>query len=122
MSRSVALATRMVGLAGATWGTVLLVRGPAVWSAVVGSPPSEMQRRVVQILAVRHLGQGLVQTVAPRHLQRLWVFVDLAHAASMVGLAVATPAERRPAAVTGGIAVASAIVTGLLTKARDRRR
>ena len=101
-------AARTVGLAGAGWGALLLLRGEMLWRAAAGRPPSEAERAVVAVLGARHLGQGLLQAAAPTRLQRLWLLTDLAHVASMVALAVADPPRRRPALVSGAVSAAAA--------------
>ncbi|SDT31816.1 hypothetical protein SAMN04488543_3707 [Friedmanniella luteola] len=92
------------------WGALLLARGDGLWRALTGRAPSASERGVVTVLAVRHLGQGLLQTLAPTRLPRLWRATDLAHAASMVALAAADPARRRPALLSGAVSLAAVAV------------
>ncbi|MCU1537672.1 MAG: hypothetical protein JWP82_2023, partial [Humibacillus sp.] len=57
--------SRLIGLAGAAWGAGLLVWGDDLWRAVERRSPSDAERRVTQVLGVRHLTQGLTQLAAP---------------------------------------------------------
>lgn len=111
---------RAVGLAGLAWGALLLGRGDQLWCGLTGRVPSTVEHRVLTVLGLRHVGQGLLQTAAPRELPRLWLLTDLAHLASMVALAGADPARRRPALVSGAVSLASAL--GLAESARTWRR
>lgn len=103
-------AGRLAGLGGGAWGALLLLRGATLWRVAAGRAPSEAERTVIAVLGARHLGQGLLQTAAPARLARLWLLTDLAHAASMAALAVADPARRRPALVSGAVSAVTAAV------------
>ena len=61
------------------------------------------------LLGARHLLQGLGQVLLPRHLARVYVAIDVLHAASMVAVAVAAPVRRRAALVSGSVAALSAV-------------
>lgn len=100
---------RAVGLVGLAWGALLLGRGDRLWRGLTGRVPSTVEHRVVTVLGLRHVGQGLLQTAAPGELARLWLLTDLAHLASMVALGGADPARRRPALVSGAVSLASAL-------------
>lgn len=102
------MSARAAGLAGLAWGALLLGRGDSLWRGLTGRAPSPVEHRVVTVLGLRHVGQGLLQTAAPGALSRLWFLTDLAHAASMGALAGADPARRRPALLSGAVSLASA--------------
>ncbi|EWT00366.1 hypothetical protein N865_16050 [Intrasporangium oryzae NRRL B-24470] len=102
---------RVVGAAGAAWGVVLLARGAEVWRAVDATRPGENERLATTALGARHVLQGLAQAAAPRLTVAPVIGVDLVHAASMAWLAGRDPRYRRPAVVSGGVALLSALVT-----------
>ncbi|MEO7446799.1 MAG: hypothetical protein ABI336_00890 [Humibacillus sp.] len=112
--------SRLIGLAGAAWGGVLLVWGDDLWRAVERRDPGDAERLVTRVLGVRHLVQGLAQVAAPSAL-RGPVVVDALHAASMLPLALVDPGYRRPALLSGGLALLSAIATASTTGAFRRR-
>jgi hypothetical protein len=109
---------RASGVAGAVWGAVLLAVGGRLWTVVAGRPPAEVDELAVRVLAVRHLVQGAAQASAPALDQRLFLGVDVVHAASMVWLAAVDEQRRRPALVSAVVAVGAAA----LTPAARRRR
>ncbi|MBP2416752.1 hypothetical protein ACFFOM_19915 [Microlunatus capsulatus] len=111
---------RAAGLAGLAWGALLLARGDGLWRTVAGRAPSEVEGGVVAVLGARHLGQGLLQVAAPTRLTGLWLLTDLAHAASMVALAVADPGRRRPALVSAAVSATTAVAA--LGAVRSGRR
>lgn len=102
---------RGAGLLAAGWGVLLLTRGREIWSRVDGSEAGNADEMAMRLLGARHLAQGLVQTLAPTHFQRLFVAVDVIHTATMVGLAAVDQSRRRPALVTAAVAAASAATT-----------
>lgn len=102
---------RAVGATSAAWGALLLAAGSEVWLAVDARRPGEFERRATSVLGVRHLLQGLAQVGAPGPTVVPVVAVDLTHAASMAWLARRDPHYRRPALVSGGVALVSALVT-----------
>lgn len=120
-TRAGTVVSRTVALAGAAWGITLVTRGPAIWRAVQGSPPTDGDALAIQALAVRHLGQGSLQTFLPTHLRGLWIGVDGLHAATMAVLAYRDPSRRRVALLTGGVAVLSGVGTAI-SLARSRRK
>jgi len=109
---------RLVGASGMAWGAVLLARGDAVWRAVEGRAPDDMERFATRVLGGRHVVQGGVQLVAPRASSGVVARVDVLHALSMAPLAVASPPRRRAAVLSGTVALASAA----LTRASHRTR
>jgi hypothetical protein len=102
---------RAVGIASLVWGGLLLWRGDRVWRSLAGVPASGPQALAIQILAGRHLLEGLVQTVAPHRMLRLESVVDATHALTMLLLALQRGPSRRPALLSGAFALASAATT-----------
>ncbi len=112
--------SRATGVAAALWGGTLLTAGRDVWYVVDGRRPGDLDQVAVRILGVRHLTQGVVQAALPSRFQRLYVAVDVTHAASMFWLAAVDDRRRRPALVSGAVALTAAVVT--LTARRSRGR
>lgn len=102
---------RVSGVAAAVWGGALLVRGRALWVAVDGREPDDVDRLAVGFLGLRHLVQGAVQAAEPGRFQRVGVAVDVVHAASMLALAAVDERRRRPALVSAGAALVAASLT-----------
>ena len=100
---------RLVGVGGIAWGTAILTAGPAIWRALDDRGPTDLDRLALRFLGARHAATGVAQVCFPGHFQRLEIAVDLIHTATMVGLAAADPPRRRPALVTAGVALASAV-------------
>ena len=113
--------SRLIGLAGAAWGGVLLVWGDDLWRAVERRDPGDTERLVTRVLGVRHLAQGLAQVAAPSALRGPVVVVDALHAASMLPVVLVDPGHRRAALLSGGLALLSAIATQSSTGAFRRR-
>lgn len=111
MSRAPHRSLRPVGLAGLVWGSVLVVSGKKLFTQVQGRGPSSGERTAITLLAVRHLGQGVLQVLAPHHLSTVYAGIDVLHASSMVAIAVKEPTLRRAALTSGAIAG----VAGLLS-------
>lgn len=109
---------RVAGAAAVLWGGLLLARGRDVWLAVDRRPPGEVDELAITVLGLRHLAQGGAQLVAPDRFHRVFVGVDVLHAASMVALAAVDEPRRRPALVSAAAAAAAA----LLAVAARRRR
>jgi hypothetical protein len=101
---------RASGIAASVWGTLLLVRGRELWLLLDGQP-LPVDEVAITILGLRHLVQGVVQTAMPSRFQRLFIGIDVAHAASMFGLAAIDERRRRPALVTAGAALGAAALT-----------
>jgi hypothetical protein len=108
--QSVALPSRVVGVANTALGVVLLTRPVAVADAAAGSiPPGPGW---VRLLGARYLVQGAAQASMPRvEVLQLSVVVDTLHAASMVALAMLRAEYRRPALISAAVATGSAAVT-----------
>lgn len=108
---------RASGVAAAVWGTALLAAGGGLWTLVAGRPPREVDGLAVRVLGSRHLVQGVAQASRPGLGQRLFVTVDVVHAASMVWLAAVDEQRRRPALVSAAAAAGAAALT-LATRRR----
>ena len=118
---------RAAAVGNLTWGGFLLLTGELLWQDLTGRPPSPAERGVVRVLGTRHVVQGLGQLAAPGALPRLWRFVDLSHAASMLPVVLLDPPRRRPAAVSAAVSLGSALVAAPAARyagqrARARRR
>lgn len=109
---------RVAGVVGALWGASLLIAGPRFWHTLTGGPPTETDQIGVRALGARHVGQGLLQAVAPTTGQRVLVTVDLLHATSMLVLAAADAPRRRSALVSVTVAATNAAL--LLWWRRER--
>lgn len=108
---------RPVGLAGVVWGGLLLARGAELFTQVQGRRPSSGERTAIILLGIRHLGQGVVQVLAPHHLGTVYAGIDLLHAASMIAIAAKEPTLRRAALTSGTVAGASGLVSVLAARA-----
>jgi hypothetical protein len=100
-------------------GVLLLAPGPVIRLGT-GRPASARARHVARILGVRHLAQAALTAGAPPGAARLGVGagVDLAHAASMVALALA---DRGVARVTlADATIATLFAGGSLTAKAGR--
>jgi hypothetical protein len=87
---------------------LVLVWGRRWWRASTGRAPTTVERAGLLVLGVRQLVQGLGQVFMPARLQRAWLTTDLAHASSMVFLALRKPSVARPALVSATVAAANA--------------
>ncbi len=110
MSRATVL-PRVVGVAGAAWGAVLLTRGDDVWRRLEARDPDVIEELGLRLLGGRHLLQGVAQVLAPRLTSGVVVAVDLTHVATMGALAAGSPSRRRAALTTAAVALASAVAT-----------
>jgi hypothetical protein len=109
---------RVSGILASVWGAVLLSAGRDVWRRVDGRwPPSSADDAAVRLLGARHLVEGALQAAMPSRFHRLYLNIDLMHAASMFWLAAVDERRRRPAVVSG----AGALVVAALTMAARRR-
>jgi hypothetical protein len=94
------------------WGGVL-VCVPAPLFRLTGAAPSPVACRLLRVLGARHLAQAAVTAARPGPASlRAGSVVDILHAASCAGLAVADPRWRRPA-VLGGLSATALAATGL---------
>ena len=87
-------------------------RGEAAWRAV---------RRVGPDGTMQPLRFATLQAATPSRFQRLYVAVDVTHAAAMFWLAAVDERRRRPALVSGTAALASAALTLAARRSRATR-
>jgi hypothetical protein len=113
--------SRRAGIASALWGATLLSAGRDLWYVLDGRRPGAADEAAVRFLGARHLTQGTLQATMPSRFQRLYVAVDVSHAASMFWLAAADERRRRPALVSGAAALTSAAVTLAARRSRAIR-
>lgn len=97
------------------YAALLLLAPDPVIGLYTGHRADPLTRAVIRLLGSRHLIQGILTGGTPSaHVLALGVQVDLAHAASMLGLAVLNQRRRRAglidAAVAGSFAIAGAVV------------
>lgn len=88
------------------WGSLLLLRPQPVLAVVTGRPATPAGRRILRVLAARHLVQAAIGT--KRHTKTVLTVnaaVDGLHALSC-GLAALNPAVRRAALADGLVASA----------------
>lgn len=102
------------GVWGTGWGLTLLVAGPRLWHGLTGTDAGRGDRAAIRALGARHLGQGVVQLVAPSRFTRTLTVVETVHAATMAGLATVDPGRRRPALLSAAVATGTAAT--LLTR------
>lgn len=112
---------RAAGLGNIAWGSFLLLTGDLLWQDLTGRAPGPSERGVVRVLGTRHLVQGLGQVAAPGALPRLWRFVDLSHAGSMLPVAVLDVGRRRPAALSAAASLGSALVAARAARYAGQR-
>lgn len=97
----------------AVWGTALVCCPGPVLTAVAGQPVGRPELLILRVLGARHLAQAAVSAAVPsRAVLRAGAVVDLLHAASCVGLALAEPRWRRAAGL-GGLSASAFAAAGL---------
>lgn len=104
---------RPVEILRAGWGAAMLVAPGRVLTAVHRGPADPVDIAVARVLGARHLAQAAATVARPgAAVLAVGVYADLAHAASMVGLAAADRRRRRAgitdAAIGLGLAAAGA--------------
>jgi hypothetical protein len=97
--------TRVAGVAGAVWGTLLVVGT----HRFVGRAPVAVA--LTRLLGARYLAQGAVLTGAHRPPVRIVRTLDVLHAVSMVAL-TGSSRYRRPALLSAAIATGLVILAG----------
>ena len=102
---------RAAGATGALWGLAILGRGRTIWSVVAQEPPTPVDQLAIDALGLRHVGQGLVQAVAPTRLRGVFVGIDLIHVLTMLPVVVADKRRRRAAGLSCAVALGSAATT-----------
>jgi len=109
----------LIGLGSAAFGACLGMRPHPVSRAISGG--SSVGANWLRLLGGRHVGQGIALWGWPTsRVLAGSAAVDGLHAASMVMLALASPAYRRPAALSAAVATASGTASGW-TAGRLRR-
>ena len=99
------------------WGTALVVAPEQAAEAMLGGAPVP-PAPVIRVLGARSAVQQAVLLLHPsRGLGRLGAGVDIVHAMSMSVAAVLWPSYRRAALTSGGIALASAVVSARIAGA-----
>jgi hypothetical protein len=105
------------------WATVLMLWPDQVLTAISGHPPTPAGRRLLRVLAARHLLQAAISYLRPTPtVLRLGAVVDGLHAASCFGFAVLDPTWRRAAMLDGCAATVVGVATGASASHRARRR
>lgn len=110
-------ATAQFAAVRAGYGAVLLCASDPVVRLYAGQPADRRTRAVARLLGARHLAQAVLTAGTPgRAVLALGVEADLAHAASMIGLAGWDRSRARAGLVdaTGalGFALAGALLAG----------
>lgn len=101
----------------AGYGTALLLAPDALLRPATGRPADARARGVARVLGARHLVQAAAVGVRPTPaVVALGAEVDVAHAASMLGLAALVRSRRRTGLLDG--AVAAAFAAGGVVSAR----
>lgn len=99
---------KSVELARGVLGLCELVRPQLLYLAVTGDQPAPGVVVVMRFLGARHAAQALLLSRAGRSWHRCGALVDLAHAASMVGVACGSPRWRLAAGIDAVLASAFA--------------
>jgi hypothetical protein len=106
----------LVPLVRAAYGVALLCAPGYLVRACTGQFPSPRARRVVRVLAVRHLAQAAITVWAPGpDTVVVGAAVDVLHSASMFAFAAATQPLRR-AELADALAAATLAVAGPATR------
>jgi hypothetical protein len=101
---------RKIEIVRGLWGAVSLTAPGLVLRANGGDPHDKASRLVMRILGARHAAQAVLSGAAPTGpVLALGVWVDCAHAATSLGLAVTDRRYTRPAAVDATIAAGWAL-------------
>jgi len=113
----VAAAVNAFPLVRAGYGVLLASAPGTVTHRYSGHPADRRARVVARILGVRHLTQAVLTLGTPGPtVLALGVEADLAHAASMLGLAAVDRARRRAALIDGAGAGSFALAGWVLTR------
>jgi hypothetical protein len=95
---------------------------PGLVAQVLGLPRDQASRRVTRVLGARHLAQACLTWPAPTTaVLALGTEVDVAHAASMIGLAVIGRRWRRAALASAAVASGFAASAGVAAWQAARR-
>jgi len=111
-------------LGQAVSGALMICRPAPLAHAVSSAPSNTPPLWVLRLLGARLLAQGITAALWPRRqVAALSAGVDATHAASMVLAAVVEPRFRRPALISGAVALASALVSArAATSSQGRTR
>lgn len=99
---------KLFELLRAAYGTTALLAPGAIEHLLSGHAPDGRARTVIRILGARHLLQAAVAVRGSRGIHLLGSGVDLLHALTAAGLAVADERRRPAAAANAAIALAFA--------------
>lgn len=113
-------ATRLVGVASAAWGIVLLAKGDTLYARVSGHQGSSVDVTATRVLGLRYAAQSILQLARPGTGAKLLSAIDFTHSISMGALAARSPAHRRVATLS--MVAAAAIGTVGLLAERDGSR
>jgi hypothetical protein len=95
------------------WGAALMAWPGRVLAAISGHPPTPAGRRLLRMLAARHLLQATLSYLRPTPaVLGLGAAVDGLHAATCFGFAALEPTWRRAALVEGCAATIIGVATG----------
>ena len=121
MDRSTLRLTRAAALARSAWGGALLLDGRTMLSAF-GDRPTKSSLIVARVLGARQVAQGVITAAVPSPpVLVAGAVVDLLHATTVVGLALA--ARRwRSVALTDAAVAATLAGTGWWLAIRAHRR
>lgn len=101
-------------------GALLLITPDALLDSLARDPVDDRVVFAVRVLGARHLLQGIIIRCRPtRRLLLAGAIIDAAHAASMIGLAVADIGPRRLSLASATTATALAAV-GAVASRRER--
>ena len=100
---------RLLSAQRAVVGAALLLAPGPLWRATVGGRPSGRELDVTRVLGLRLLVQGAVTAALPRLLGG-GAAVDALHATTLLALAAARPAYRRPALASATDAASAAFL------------
>jgi hypothetical protein len=96
---------RKIEIARGLWGAALFTAPGLVLDVTGGDPGDRASRLVMRILGARQVTQAVLSGIGPTGpVLALGVWVDVAHAATSVGLALTDRRYTRPAAVDATIA------------------
>ncbi|MGD0686992.1 MAG: hypothetical protein ABSA03_17985 [Streptosporangiaceae bacterium] len=105
------------------YGVILLLAPGATIRLSGAQPPGPRGRRVTRLLGARHLIQAAVTAAAPNSVVlTVGAQADVAHAASILALAIADRPLRRAGLADGLIAAALAAAGASITRSRWRGR
>jgi hypothetical protein len=99
---------RLVGVAGAGWGALLLLRPDLVLDRA--STDGVLLEQAARVLGARHLAQGVALALAPGRTRRPARLSDGLHLATMLAAASAGHRYRAPALLSAAVSAASVLL------------